>query len=133
MSITLIEFQKTATSGQAQSLERILKLGMKEKEACEMYNAAHQPYWDAAERVRHSWGLHFRQVADLIISQEIMPEGDKAAAGPRNQLETVRSQLKDAFIDAVNDYGLARLGFIQRNYEHYVGKPIPAHYLQQSN
>lgn len=46
------------------------------------------------------------------------------SANPRQELQRVRSQMRDYMLKAV-ELGMQDLGIIQRNYEHYVGKQIP--------
>ena len=46
------------------------------------------------------------------------------SAEPRNELKRTRNQMKEYMRIAV-EIGMAHLGIIKRNYEHYVGKPLP--------
>ena len=41
----------------------------------------------------------------------------------RQELQKIREQMKDYMTKAVK-LGMAHLGIIQRNYEHYVGEPL---------
>ncbi len=46
------------------------------------------------------------------------------SAAPRQELKRVRGQMKSYMINAI-ELGMGHLGIIQRNYEHYVGEPLP--------
>lgn len=124
MDITINEFRKRATPKQNEIIGNLLSLAEREIDLCDKINEAHAPYKAMADRERSSWGIDFSQIADLVIEQEIAPRGYAAAAPYQRQLDEVRTELKQTFIEAGQE-GLNCLGFVQRHYQHYVGKPLP--------
>ena len=124
MPITIEDFRKTASSEQLAVLERIIMLGKREHHLATKVNDAHAPFKRAAARERTSWGFQFAQIADLVIDEEIAPLGYGAAAPYQRRLYEVREKIAYLFQVATNELGMENLGFVQRNFPHYVGEPL---------
>ena len=129
MTLTIDEFRGRATSEQNKIIDDLLTLSRREKVLAESVNREHAPYRKAAERERMKWGFHFAEIADLVIDREIAPAGYRAAAPYQQLLDEVRGQMKQIFVEAVQQ-GLGDLGIIQRHYQSYVGEPISTRYLR---
>lgn len=124
MPITIENFRKTASSEQLAVLEGIIVLGKREHHLATKVNDAHAPFKRAADRERTYWGFQFAQIADLVIDQEIAPSGNGAAAPYQRKLDEVREKMAYLFQVAKNELGMENLGFVQRNFHHYVGEPL---------
>lgn len=47
-----------------------------------------------------------------------------ASVKPKQELKEVKEKMK-TYMEKAIELGMKNLGIIQRNYEHYVGKPLP--------
>ena len=124
MPITIENFRKTASSEQLMVLDRIIMLGEIEHHWATEFNDAHAPFKRAADIERTYWGFQLTQIADLVIDQEIAPSGNRAAAPYQRKLDEVREKIAYLFQVATNELGMENLGFVQRNFHHYVGEPL---------
>ena len=124
MPITIEDFRKTASSEQLAVLDRIIMLGEMEHHWATKVNDAHVPFKRAADRERTFWGFQFAQIAELVVDQEIAPLGYRAAAPYQIALDEVRERISYLFQVATNELGMENLGFVQRNFHHYVGEPL---------
>ena len=124
MPITIENFRKTASSEQLMVLEGIIVLGKREHHLATKVNDAHSPFKRAADIERTYWGFQLTQIADLVIDQEIAPSGNRAAAPYQRKLDEVREKIAYLFQVATNELGMENLGFVQRNFHHYVGEPL---------
>lgn len=115
MSITLKEFLSTASPEQAEVIEKIRNYGKREAELCNYINGM-------AEAVTSGRGYTSDGVSLIPCADE--DDFRVWTGSQRTQLDTVRKQISGLFQRSV-ELGMGNLGFVQRNYEHYVGESIP--------
>jgi hypothetical protein len=114
MATTIEDFMKTATEEQKGLL-------------CNISDAAEQEQKcaDEVNRIYSSMrsGLYSPDGYGVTVCED---EDDAMviSAGPRQKLGDAKKHLKEYMIEAVK-LGMGHLGFIQRNYEHYVGESLP--------
>jgi|GEM_PF-1898037 len=113
MACGIEEFVKTATKEQKDVLFKIFKLGEQEQKLANEVNKIR----DSVKSGIYSdgYGITVCEDADDVAV---------ISAGPREKLENVRREIKNYMLKAVK-LGMGDLGFIERNYEHYVGEPLP--------
>lgn len=120
MTKKIEEFIKTATKEQKDVLFKIHELGDQEQKLVETYNKKIESYQEIA---RDANELKDGQYAK-IIREDAHDSTLIKTVDEREKLQNVRNEIKDYVIKAVK-LGMADVGFIERNYEHYVGEPIP--------
>lgn len=114
MPLDLETFLKTASLNQKELLREIRELGMLEG-----------LYAGNIEKINHS--VKFGIYSPDGASASLCEDADDAAvisAGPKKSLEDVQAKLKDCMIKSL-ELGMRELDIIQKNYERYVGKPMP--------
>ncbi len=114
MVISIDDFMKTATSAQKKVLFNLIETGEKEKELSEEINRI----TGAISR-----GVYSSDGVGLTVCEDA-DDARVISSGSREKLETAREKMKTYMKKAVK-LGMRDLGVIQRNYEHYVGEPIP--------
>ena len=124
MAMSLKEFQEhgTGTREQFAVVETLMDLAEQEPILVEAVNAAHRPYQEMADRERRRW-FPQNDMSGLIIDQEIMPAGYRAAAPHKRKLDELHQCLGETLKTAAK-LGLDHLTFVQRNYEQFVGEPL---------
>lgn len=120
--VTLDEFRKSASPEQISILNNIVSLVQNEEKAYDKYIARQSAIDDAVARIKYNHGLQSNLIdAELeLIVDPMLPLRDSYL----HKLEDTKKRIKEAFIKAVKS-GMGHLGFIQRNYEAAVGKPLP--------
>jgi hypothetical protein len=115
MVTTLEDFMKIATKEQKDLLIKIGEAAEQEKKSSDEVNRIHNSI---------KTGIYS---SDGGLSVTVCEDEDDAmviSAGPRQKVGDAKKHLKEYMVEAVK-LGMGHLGFIQRNYEHYVGEPLP--------
>ena len=121
---TIEDFSKDADPKQKKVLDWIMKLAKEEYILAEYINEKAAKWEEKGRREYAFWCPSFVQIYDLIMDQEIGPAAHAETYRERRRFETVRRRMNVLFVAAVEKYDMGHLGFIQRNYEKAVGKPI---------
>ncbi|MBW3005095.1 hypothetical protein KY310_04655 [Candidatus Woesearchaeota archaeon] len=114
-TLSVDEFMKTATANQKDLLNKIMVAATKEQDLAKEVNAVY-----AAAK---PGGLHSPDGISLTVCED-EDDAKIVSLGSRMKLEETRAQIKRYMQEAVK-IGMGHLGIINRNYEHYVGAPIP--------
>ncbi len=114
MANTIEDFIGTATEEQKDVLRNIKRLGDQEhKLATEINNI-----YNSIDK-----GVYSPDGCSIAVCED-EDDARVISMGPRYKLSKVRDEIKDYMVKAV-ELDMDELGFIQRNYEHYVGEKIP--------
>lgn len=126
-TVTVDDFIKTATEKQKAVLFELSDLAEQEKNLVDAYNKKVAPHIadasNASELIDGQGAQSIREDAGFYAHLATLDEQGK--------LKEVRAKMKSLLVSTVNDYGMANLGIVQRQYQNYVGKPLPkkkAHY-----
>jgi len=114
MPTTIEDFMKTATEEQKNLLFSLAETAEEEKK---YVNEVNRIYKSMKSGVHSSDGIS-------VTPCETEDDAMIISIGPRQELKRVREQMKKYLEEAVG-LGMGHLGIVQRNYEHYVGKPLP--------
>ena len=113
MSTSIEGFMETATDKQKDLLLQLSETAEQEKKCADEVNRI---YGSTESGVCSSGGA--------VIPCEDEDDATVISMRPRQELQRAREQMKEYMEKAV-ELGMGHLGMIQRNYEHYVGKPVP--------
>jgi len=120
-TLTVEDFLKTATPEQKDFLAEIGGLVEQEMTLIKAYNQKVAPHakdaMNASELVDGQGAQSIRDDAGFYAHLATLDEQGK--------LKEVREKISNWLTRAVNEYGMANLGIVQRQYPHYVGKPLP--------
>ena len=114
MTVLLEDFLKTATDEQMELLHSISEAAEQEQVFANRVTAV----YGSIER-----GVHSPDGFSIGLCED-EDDARVISAGPRHELQRVREQMKSYMEQAVG-LGMGNLGIIERNYEGYVGKPLP--------
>ena len=117
MALTLEQFMKIATQEQSQLLQELAGVARQEEQLAERISRIFQnakPEEVYSPDRGHSWTLLEDEDDAAVITM-----------GSREELRRIRERMKGYFIRAA-EIGMKDVGFIQRNYEQYVGQPLPS-------
>ena len=111
--MTVEDFMKTATSEQKLLLHKIGVLAEEEKK-----------YVDEINNINKSTesGIYSSDGLSVTVCED-KDDARILSMKPQENLKGVRKQIKIS-IEKAAEIGMEHLEFIQRNYEHYVGKPL---------
>ncbi len=113
MSTSIESFMKTATKEQRDLLFQLSNTAEQENKYA---NKVNQIYNSMKKGIYSSDGFSVTVCEDAGDAMVI-------SAGHRQELQRLRKEVKGCMEKAV-ELGMGHLGLIQRNYEHYVGKPL---------
>jgi len=120
-TITIEDFMKKATKEQKELLFSMSELAEQEKKVADTIEKKVAPHRRNAENANE---LIDGQYAG-IIRQDAQEYAVLATVNERKELNGIREKMKELMIKAVKNYNMGTVGIIQRNYKHYVGKPMP--------
>lgn len=118
---TVEDFLKTATSEQKETLCRLAEVADQENNAIQAYNRKVEPHQRIAEGADEMRDGQYAK----IIREDAGDFALMATVQERRQIKDAKDEMKGLLIKAVKEQGMGHLGIIQRQYEHYVGEPIP--------
>ncbi|MFA4953478.1 MAG: hypothetical protein WC584_04610 [Candidatus Pacearchaeota archaeon] len=124
MAITIEDFLKSATEEQKALIDEIKEFAEEECTATNLYNQALAPFRERIEYEKRFWGED-SQITGLIIDQEILEPARTILRPYKNRLGGIRKRIGFCMERAIK-IGMGDLGIIQRHYQSYVGKPLPA-------
>ncbi len=119
MTKRIEEFIKTASKEQKSVLFKIHELGEQEQKLVEAYNKKIEPHQKA---IRDTNELKDGQYAK-IIREDANDLALITTFDEREKLQNIRNEIKKYVMKAV-ELGMEDVGFIERNYEHYVGETL---------
>jgi len=120
-TITIPNFMKTATREQKELLFDLSELAEQEKNVRDTIEKKVAPHKKEAENASE---LTDGQYAG-IIREDAQDYAMLATVNERRELNGIREKMKVLMIKAVKEYKMGNVGIIQRQYNHYVGEPIP--------
>ena len=113
MTVTIEEFMKTASAEQKDLLFKLSETAEEENKHAKEVNRISKSM---------SSGVYSDGFAVTLCEDE--DDARVISAGPRQELRRAREKMKQYLKKAV-ELGMSQLGIIQRNYESYVGEPLP--------
>ncbi len=116
----LDDFFPIATEAQQEVLISLIDLSNQEEQLEEQINKTQKPYERSAGQMSELVHGHIAGASRQDYHEQAM----FATVNDRQALKQVKANLKTILQTAV-ELGMGHLGIIQRNYESYVGKPIP--------
>lgn len=120
MSTTIDDFMGTATQEQKDLLSSLCNLAEQEHKLVEIYNAKIKPHQEAAKNANEIQDGQYAQV----IREDANDLAILSTVEERKKLEKIRDQMRTQLKQAV-EIDMGNLGIVQRQYEHYMGEPIP--------
>ncbi len=121
MPTSIDTFMKIASFDQKKLLFKMVEVGEKEAKATKVLNEKLAPF----EKIYNNTNTMKDGQYSKIIKEDTEDHALIATREERDFLKNIRNQMKELYIKAVK-MGMKDLGIIQRNYEHYIGSPIPS-------
>ena len=114
MSTTIEDFMKTATGQQKDLLFKLSEIAEKERYCVGKINTIYNSTKS---------GVYSPDGVGITICEDD-DDARVISMKPRQELKEIKEQIK-MYMEKAVELGMKNLDFIQRNYETYVGEPLP--------